>query len=305
MKSIVSILTVLVAVSAALVSGAGAAEKVRVVTTIPDLKSLAQAVGGEHVDVESLTRGTQNFHEAEVRPSMMVKLRKADLLIENGADLDSWIDLAVQGANNANIARGGPGRVEISRGVPLLDVPTTRVDRSMGDVHPGGNPHFSLDPGVAPVITQNILDALARLAPQHRTVFESNRAAFLAKLDEHMARWLKLMEPHRGAKVVVYHPSFIYFITRFGLRQIGMVEDRPGIPPSPQHVVNLVRQMKDERVKVILIEPWSDAKLAARIAGDAGAKVIVMAGSVGAVKGADDYISAIDHNISALTRELR
>ena len=284
---------------------AGAADKIRVVTTIPDLKSLTQAVGGDLVDVESLTRGTQNFHEAEVRPSMMLKLRRADLLIENGLDLDAWVDVAVEGANNANLARGGRGRVEISRGIPVLDVPTTRVDRAMGDVHPRGNPHVSLDPGLAPIITQNILDGLARVAPEHRATFEKNRAAFLARLDGDMKRWLKLMDPFRGAKVVVFHPLHIYFLARFGLVQAAALEDRPGIPPAPQHLVNVIRLMKEEKVKVILVEPWNDLKLAARVAEEAGAKSIVAASSVGAVKGADDYIAAIDYNVAALAKALR
>jgi zinc/manganese transport system substrate-binding protein len=298
--------TVLVAILVVGVAGVvAAADKVRVVTTIPDLKSLTEAVGGDLVDVESLTRGTQNFHEAEVRPSMMLKLRKADLLVENGAELDAWVDVAVQNANNANIVRGGRGRIEISRGVPLLEVPSTRVDRSMGDVHPLGNPHFSLDPGLAPIITQNILDGLLRVAPQHRAAFERNRTAFLARLDEQMARWTKQMEPVRGAKVVVYHPDFIYFLTRFGLVQLGAVEDRPGIPPSPQHLVNLIRLMKEEGVKAVLVEPWNDVKLANRVAEEAGAKAYVMATSVGAVKGADNYVAAIDFNINTLAKALR
>ena len=138
-----------------LVSGAHADRKLRVVATIPDLKALTEAVGGELVDVDSLSRGTVNAHEIEVRPSMMLKLRKADALVENGLELDMWIDVAVRGANNANVVRGAAGLIDISRGIPVLEVPSTRVDRSMGDVHPLGNPHYSLDPGLAPVITQN------------------------------------------------------------------------------------------------------------------------------------------------------
>jgi ABC-type Zn uptake system ZnuABC Zn-binding protein ZnuA len=285
--------------------GVEGADKVRVVTTIPDLKSLTEAVGGDLVDVESLTRGTQNLHDAEVRPSMMLKLRRADLLVENGAELDRWVDVAVLGANNPQIVRGGRGRVEAGRGVPLLDVPTTRVDRSQGDVHPLGNPHFSLDPGLAPTITQNILEGLVRVAPQHRASFERNRTAFLARLDEQMTRWTKLMEPVKGARVVVYHPDFIYFLTRFGLVQAGMVEDRPGIPPSPQHLVTLIRQMKEQGVKALLVEPWNDVRLANRVAEEAGAKAYVMASAVGAVKGADNYIAAIDYNVTTLSRVLR
>jgi zinc/manganese transport system substrate-binding protein len=289
-----------------LVTGAvEAADKVRVVATIPDLKSLTEAVGGDLVDVDSLTRGTQNFHEAEVRPSMMLKLRRAELLIENGLDLDRWIDVAVQGANNADIIRGGRGRIEVARGVPLLEVPSTRIDRSGGDVHPLGNPHISLDPGLAPTITQNILDGLVRVAPQHRATFERNRTAFLARLDEQMGRWTKLMEPVKGSKVVVFHPVYIYFLTRFGLSQAAIVEDRPGIPPSPQHLVQLVRQIKEENIKAILVEPWNDVKLANRVAEEAGAKAYVMASAVGAVKGADNYIAAIDYNVTTLAKALR
>jgi zinc/manganese transport system substrate-binding protein len=284
---------------------AAAAERVRVVTTIPDLKALTQAVGGDLVDVESLTRGTQNIHEAEVRPSMMLKLRRAQLLVENGAELDSWVDVAVTGANNPNIVRGGAGRIEISRGIPLLEVPTTRVDRSMGDVHPLGNPHFSLDPGLAPTITRTILDGLARVAPQHRAAFERNRMAFLERLEQQMTGWVKTLEPVRGGKVVVYHPDFIYFLTRFGLVQVGTIEDRPGIPPSPQHLANLIRQMQEQKVKVVLVEPWNDRKLAARVAEEAGGQALVIASSVGAVKGADDYLSTVDYNVKALAAALR
>lgn len=306
MRRTVLVMLAMLSAAGLLPPNAQAAQKLRVVSTIPDLKSLAEAVGGDLVEVDSLTRGTQNLHEAEVRPSMMLKLRRADALIENGANLDAWADVAVTGANNPRIIRGAPGRIDVSRGVPLLDVPTQRVDRSMGDVHPQGNPHFSLDPGLAPVITQTIVDGFARLAPENRAAFEKNRQAFLQKLEAAMDRWVKLMEPVRGAKVVVFHPDFIYFLTRFGLVQAGTLEDRPGIPPSPQHLVQIIRQMKAERVKVILVEPWNDLKLAERVAAEVGgAKALVMASAVGAVKGADNYIAAIDYNVTALAQALK
>ncbi len=288
-----------------LVPSAQAARKLRVVATIPDLQSLVEAVGGDLVEVDALTRGTQNFHEAEVRPSMMLKLRRADALIENGVELDAWADVAVLGANNPKIVRGAAGRIEIARGIALLEVPSTRVDRSMGDVHPLGNPHFSLDPGLAPIITQNIVDGLARLSPDDRPAFEKNRQAFLERLGREMERWTRIMEPVKGAKVVAFHPDVIYFLTRFGLVQIATLEDRPGIPPSPQHLVQVIRLMKAEGVKVILVEPWNDVKLAERIAGEAGGRALVMATSVGAVKGADNYIAAIEHNVKTLAEALR
>jgi len=283
----------------------GAERKLRVVTTIPDLTALAQAVGGDLADVETLTRGTQNAHEAEVRPTMMLKLRRADVLVENGLELEAWADVAVNGANNPNIVRGSAGRIDISRGLPILEVPTVRVDRSMGDVHPLGNPHYSLDPGFAPTITQNILEGFSRLAADGRPTFERNRQAFLDQLNEAMTRWTKTLEPFRGAKVVVYHPQWIYFLNRFGLVQAATLEDRPGIPASPGHLVRVIQQMKAERIKVIIVEPWNDRKLAERVAQEAGAKAIVLASMVGGVKGADSYIGAIDYNVNELSRALR
>ena len=298
--------TVLVLAFMALwVSAASAADKVRVVATIPDLKALTEEVGGKLVDVEALARGTQNAHELEIRPSLMLKLRRADMLIENGLELDSWADVAVQGANNPNIVRGAPGRVDVSRGIQVLEVPSVRVDRSMGDVHPLGNPHYSLDPGLAPIITQNIVDALGRFDTDHRVEFEKNRQAFLARLDEAMARWTRAMEPFKGAKVVVYHPQWIYLLSRFGLSQAATLEDRPGIPASPAHLTRVIRQMKEERIKVIIVEPWNDLKLASRVADEAGAKAVVLASMVGGVKGADSYIGAIDHNVTALVTAMK
>ena len=305
MRRAIPILLALCALIAPLVLAVSAADKIRVVTTIPDLKALTEEVGGKLVDVESLARGTQNAHEMEIRPSLMLKLRRADVLFENGLDLDSWVEVAIQGANNSNIVRGAPGRVDVSRGIQVLDVPATRVDRSMGDVHPFGNPHYSLDPGMAPISTQNIVDGLARFAPEQRATFEKNRQAFLARLDEAMTRWTKAMEPLKGAKVVVYHPQWIYILHRFGLNQAAALEDRPGIPASPAHLTRVIRQMKEERIKVIIVEPWNDLKLATRVADEAGAKAVVLASMVGGVKGADSYIAAIDHNVNTLAQALR
>lgn len=286
-------------------SGGHAADKLRVVATIPDLRSLTEAVGGDLVEADTLARGNQNAHELEVRPSLMLKLRKADVLVENGLELDQWVDIAVQGANNPKIIRGAPGRIDVSHGIPVLEAPSTRVDRSMGDVHPLGNPHYSLDPGMAPIITQNIVDGLSRLAPEHRATFERNRQAFLGRLDEAMTRWMKTMAPFKGAKVVVYHPQWIYSVTRFGLQQVAILEDRPGIPASAGHLARVIQLMKAERVKVIIVEPWNDRKLAERVAQDAGAKAVVLASMVGGVKGTDSYIGAIDYNVSALAQALR
>ena len=305
MRRATLILGAALAIIGPMLPAASAADKIHVVATIPDLKALTEEVGGNLAEVESLARGTQNAHEIEIRPSLMLKLRRADLLVENGLELDSWAEVAVQGANNPRIVRGAPGRVDVSHGVPVLDVPSTRVDRSMGDVHPLGNPHYSLDPGMAPIITQNIVDGLARFAPEHRATFEKNRQAFLARLDEAMARWTRALEPLKGARVVVYHPQWIYILTRFGLSQAATLEVRPGIPASPGHLTKVIRQMKEERIKVIIVEPWNDLKLATRVAEEAGAKAVVLASMVGGVKGADSYIAAIDHNVNALVTAMK
>ena len=284
---------------------ADAADKVRVVTTLTDLKALTEAVGGDLVEVDALARGTQNPHDLEARPSLMIKVRRADVLVVNGLDLDNWVDVVVQGANNARVNPGAPGWVDASRGIPVLEVPTTRVDRSMGDVHPLGNPHYTLDPGMAPIITGNILEGLARTAPQHRAAFEKNRQDFLARLEPAMAQWTKTLEPFRGAKTVTYHADWIYFLTRFGLVQVGAVEDRPGIPPTPSHLTQLIRRMKDDKVKVVIVEPWNDQKLAARVAEEAGAKALVLAAGVGSLKGADTYLDAVAYNVNTLAQALR
>jgi zinc/manganese transport system substrate-binding protein len=284
---------------------ADAADKIRVVATLPDLKALTEAVGGDLVEVDALARGTQNPHDLEVRPSLMVKVRRADVLVVNGLDLDNWVELVVQGANNARVIPGAAGYVDASRGIQVLEVPTTRVDRSMGDVHPLGNPHYNLDPGMAPVVTGNILEGLARAAPQHRAAFEKNRQDFLARLEPAIAQWTKTLEPFRGAKVVAYHADWIYFLTRFGLVQEGNVEDRPGIPATPGHLTQLIRRMKDDKVKVVIVDPWSDQKLAARVAEEAGAKALVLAPGVGSVKGADNYVDTVAYNVNTLAQALR
>jgi zinc/manganese transport system substrate-binding protein len=283
----------------------GAADKLRVVATTTDLKALTEAVGGDLVDVESLARGNQNPHDLEVRPSLMVKVRRADLLVINGLDLDQWAEVVVQGANNPKVLPGTPGRVDASEGLPVLEVPTTKVDRSMGDVHPVGNPHYTPDPGMAPQITANILTGLARLQPQSRPVFEKNRAAFLAQLDQAMTRWTAALAPFKGAKVVQFHPDFIYLFARFGLSKAGAIEDRPGIPATPGHLARLIQDMKQERVKLVVVEPWNDVKLAERVAQEAGAKVRVLAPSVGSLKEAKTYLDTVDYNVRTLAEGLR
>jgi zinc/manganese transport system substrate-binding protein len=302
MRRLVVLLLVVVVMAGGLQTAAAAA-KLRVITTIPDLKALTEAVGGDLVDVDSLARGNQNPHDLEVRPSLMVKVRRANALVVNGLELDGWADPVLRGANNPAVIPGTPGFIDASRGVPVIDVPTTRVDRSMGDVHPLGNPHYTLDPGLAPIVTQTIAEGLARLAPEHRAVFDRQRQAFVARLEPALARWQAALAPLRAARFVVYHNDLGYFFNRFGLTQIGTIEDRPGIPPSPAHLARLVREMKDAGTRVIIVvEPWSDQKLAARLAEEAGAKIAVVNARLGTTSGPDAYINSVDANVTALAQ---
>jgi len=284
--------------------GAGAASKVKVVASLPDLKALTEAVGGDLVDVDSLARGPQNAHDIDVRPSLMVKLRRADLLVRNGLGLDAWVEPLLMGAQNAQLFPGSPGYVDASVGVRIL-APTGPVDRSRGDVHPEGNPHYTLDPANAAQVTQNIVDGLKRIAPENALKFEEQRRAFLTRLDEDMARWQKAMEPVRGARVVTYHQTFDYLLNRFGLVLAGSVEDKPGIPPSPGHLATLIRLMKDEKIKVVAAEPWADQKAVELVARGSGARALVLASAVGAVKGTDTYTKMIDYNVNGLAGALK
>jgi ABC-type Zn uptake system ZnuABC Zn-binding protein ZnuA len=281
------------------------ADKIRVVTTTTDLKALTEAVGGGLVEVDALARGNQNPHDLEVRPSLMVKVRRADVLVLNGLELDQWADVVVQGANNPKVIPGAPGRVDASAGILVLEVPTTRVDRSMGDVHPVGNPHYSLDPALAPAVTANILEGLVRVAPEYRAMFERNRAEFLGRLEPALRGWSATLAPFKGAPVVVYHAQWAYLLACFGLTQVGTVEERPGIPPAPGHVAKLIQLMKDEKVKVVIVEPWSDYKLAELVAQEAGGQVVLLATGVGAVKSAETYLDAVDYNVKTLAKALK
>jgi len=297
-------LALVLAAALAWADPAPAADRIRVVATINDLRLLAEAVGGDLVEADTLARPAQNPDDLEVRPSHMAKVRRADLLIINGLDVDAWVEAIVVGANNPKVVPGAPGRVDLSRGISVLEVPTVRVDRSMGDVHPAGNPHYYLDPGLTPQVTATLVDALARVAPQHRATFEARRQQFLDKVSVALAGWQRTLAPFKGAPVVVYHKEWAYFLARFDIRQVDTVEDRPGIPPSPGHLVQLVRRMHDEKIKVILVSAWNDRRTAERVASDAGAKVVVLAHGAGALKGTDTYFDLFDYNVRALAEAL-
>ncbi|HXG03708.1 MAG TPA: metal ABC transporter substrate-binding protein, partial [Candidatus Binatia bacterium] len=278
--------------------------RLRVVASLPDLKALTEAVGADLVEVDSLARGSQNPHDIDVRPSLMLKLRRADLFIRNGAGGDPWVELLLVGAQNARIMPGAPGYVDASRGVAILP-PSGPVDRSRGDVHPEGNPHYTLDPANAPTVTANILDGLVRAAPQHASRFRALRAEFLGRLEAALAGWQAALAPARGAPVVSYHETFTYFLRRFGLVQAGVIEDRPGIPPSPSHLAGLVRLMREQGVRVIVAEPYADRRVVDLLARETGARAVTLPAAVGGVRGVETYLDLIDHQVRTLAEALR
>jgi zinc/manganese transport system substrate-binding protein len=281
-----------------------AADRIHVVATINDLRLLAAAVGGDLVETDTLARPAQNPDDLEVRPSHMAKVRRADLLVINGLDVDAWVEAIVVGANNPKVVPGAPGRVDLSLGIPVLEVPTVRVDRSMGDVHPAGNPHYYLDPGLTPQVTAALVDALARVAPQHRATFETRRQEFLERVSLALNGWARTLAPFKGAPVIVYHKEWAYFLARFDIRQVDTVEDRPGIPPSPGHLAQLVRRMRDEKIKAVIVSAWNDRRTAERVAADADAKVVLLAHGAGALKGTDSYFDLFDYNVRHLAEAL-
>lgn len=274
----------------------------KVITTTEDLASLAREVGGDKITVESMARGYQDPHFVEPKPSFILKLHNADLLIVIGRELEiGWLPPLLTQSRNARIQPGSPGYLDASTGVRILEIPTGQITRAMGDVHPSGNPHYWLDSDNGRIIAKSIAGALARIAPADRAYFEQRFADFDRRLTEAQKRWMTAMAPYQGTKVVTYHRSWPNFTERFGLDVIGYVEPKPGIPPSPSHTIELIAEMKRQQVRVILVEPYFDLRTPDSIARAVGGKVVVLTPSVGGVKEAPSYIALFDYNINLLT----
>ncbi len=300
---------VIVAASAALAAAAvpvHAAGPLNVVTTTEDLATIAREVGGDRVKVESLSRGYQDPHFVEAKPSFVIKLHSADLLVAVGRELEiGWLPPLVSQARNAKIQPGAAGYLDASQTVKILEIPTGQVTRAMGDVHPQGNPHYWLDPDNGRRIAKAVEAKLTELDPADAAAFKQREEAFEKKVSEAEKRWDARMAPYKGVKIVTYHRSWPNFTDRFSLDVIGYVEPRPGIPPSPSHTIDLISEMKARNVKIILVEPYFDLKTPNSIARATGARVLVMAPSVGAEKDIADYVALFDHDVNLLADALR
>ena len=260
---------------------ADAGEKLRVVATLEDLACIARDVGGDAVTVMAIASGTQDPHFLDAKPSYLVQLNRADVLIENGGELEvGWLPVLVNGARNRKILPGAPGRVTAMKGIEMLEVPTG-LSRAEGDVHPFGNPHFTTDPANAKIIAQNICDAFSAVAPAEAAKFRMRLDMFNARVDLAMKRFLNTMSPVRGLKIVTYHKTFSYFARRFGLDVVATIEPKPGVAPSPSYLAGLIVKMKTDGVRLILAEPFRDVKVAEFVAAKTGAKLLVTPSGVG------------------------
>jgi len=279
---------------------------VKVVTTTQDLAALTTEVGGDKVTVEALARGYQDPHFVEAKPSFVLKLHGADLLVLVGRELEmAWLPPLITQSRNAKIQPGGPGYLDASLSAKILDIPTGQITRAMGDVHPQGNPHYWLDPGNGRRIAQAIQKKLSEMSPADAAYFQQRYADFDRRLTAAEERWRAALAPYKGAKVVTYHRSWPNFADAFGLDVVGYVEPKPGIPPSPSHTLTLMQEMKRQGIKLVLVEPYFDLKTPNAIARDTGATVLVLPPSVGGVKEASDYIKLFDYDINLLASTLK
>jgi len=294
----------LAALAALATQAAPASAKVAVVAVNQDLAWVVGAIGGTHVAVDYLARSDQDAHLVDPRPSQVVKLARADLLVRIGMDLDMWLDPLIQAAANRRIAPGGSGYVDASRGVRVLEAPSGKLDASMGDIHVYGNPHYFFGPANLRAVARNVTDGLIRVEPGRRATYEAGFSGLMTRLQDARSRWGARMAPHRGAPVVTYHKSLVYFLSEFGLKEAGNVEPRPGLEPTPGHVSNLAREMKQAGVKVILTENFRPRRFADLLARQSGAQVVVIPGGVGAIKGADDYFSFMDMVVDRVSAAL-
>jgi ABC-type Zn uptake system ZnuABC Zn-binding protein ZnuA len=335
------ILTVFTSIFLASIVYAQSAKPIQVCATVPDLANLAQEIGGDQVKITVFAKSQEDPHFIEAKPSFIKALSQADLFLQIGMDLEvGYAPVLLQNARNSRILTGAPGDVDCSRVITPMEVPAGIVDRSMGDVHPLGNPHYLLDPLNGLRVARLIRDKLTELRPEKKPFFEERYAAFYrntggALVGEKLARkyefekiallyeqgklepflkeqkeegslsgWLGMMLPYRGSKVASDHNLWPYLARRFGISLVGFLEPKPGISPTTKHLQALVEMMKAERIKVILSSPYFEIRYAQFVSKNTGAKIVPLAHQVGSRPGTDSYIRMIDYNVRELSKSL-
>jgi zinc/manganese transport system substrate-binding protein len=279
--------------------------KLNVVATTPEFAAIARAIGGDKIEVATIAKPTEDPHFVDAKPSHIVKLNRADALIEGGAELEiGWLPPLLEGARNPKLDAGKPGRIACAKGVSMLEVPAT-LDRSKGDIHAAGNPHYMMDPVNGKIAGQTICDAFCQLDSQSCNYYRANLAKFEERLDVKLAEWQKLMAPYQGKRVVAYHNSWVYFSQRFGLKIDLFLEPKPGIPPTPANLANVIATMKSEKIHVILCEPHLNHKTAQTVAADTGAVLVEFTQYPGGVKGTEGgYIEMMDYLVNTVAKAL-
>ena len=291
-------ITVTAAGAASLSTVRAAKGPLKVITSTEDMAALAREVGGDRISVESLARGYQDSHFVEPKPSFIAKVHGADLLISVGLQLEiGWLPPLITQSRNPNVQPGAPGYLEASQFADVLEKPAGGVSRSMGDVHPLGNPHFWLDPKNGRAVAEGIANKLSSLRPEDAAYFAQRNKDFAARLAQAEKGWDQKMAPYRGRKVITFHQSWPNFAKRFGIEVAGYVEPKPGIPPTPSHTLELIGQMKAQNIKVIWVEPYFDTKTPTSIANSVGGEAIVLLPSVGGVPKVTDYFKLFDYDI--------
>ncbi len=294
----------LAAAIAVVLPGAARAE-LRVVTTTSDLGYLAKAIGGKDVAVDTICKGAQDPHFVQAKPSYMVTLSRANLVVAVGLELEvGWLPLLIQGARNPEVSPGHRGYYEAGSAIAPIDVPTGALDRSKGDLHPYGNPHFWLDPENMKLAAQGLAARMSELDADHAPSYAANLNALLARLDTANKRWSATMAPFRGTKIVTYHATFNYFYRRFGLEALGYVEEKPGIPAGASHLATLIRQMQAAKVPVLFHENYYDEATSKLVAERSGAQLIVLPTSIGGAEGIDSYEALMDRLVGSFTKAM-
>src|SRR5437016_5978210 len=275
-----------------LLATAPAFADLKVATSLTDLASVAQFVGGKHVTAQSLCRGYEDPHFVPAKPSLMKAIQHADVFVSTGLELDSgWLPLVLPGSRNPKIQHGTKGFVDASQGIDVLEKPVGTVSRAEGDIHPLGNPHYYADPKNLEIVARHLAEVFSRLDPANAADYAANAKAFDERMDASLEKWEKEMSPYKGSPVVSYHRNFDYFVDRFGLKLFGTVEPKPGIPPSPRYLTETAEAMKKAGVKVVTYQPYYDADTAQELAKKAGATAYEMPNEVGGVPEAKDVFS--------------
>lgn len=289
----------------ALVSTGAAADPLKIITTIPDLADMTRQIGGDQVDVTSLATGVEDIHSVPMKPSFAVLLNRADAVVLMGLGAEhAFLPGLLDAARNPKIKPDTDGYIDASVYVTPLDVPT-RIDRSLGDQHPMGNPHINLDPVLAKDMVRAIADGLTKLRPDAGTIFKSNLASFTAKLETAIARWEREAAPLKGKKLVSYHPDLLYFAERFGMEPVGTIELRAGVDPTPSHIAELEAQMRRDKVSLVVRELNYPATLAETVAEATGAMLVELPVMAGGLPETKDYIGFIDYNVHTLLKAVQ